>query len=137
MKKLFLSLVAVILISNISYAEKTSIFNINAKYEYESGQIVPSSGSYKQVYTLNKDNQICLLYSKNNNPQDNFKYEKQSCFPTKYVPTLNKKDYYLAFDYSKDTSSSIIQISKDFKTITLYNFNTLGQHTTIWYGTVE
>lgn len=115
-------------------SEIISIFELNALYEIQDGKITKTSGKYTHIYSLEK-NTICRLSSKNEH-YSGFDNLEKTCFDFLYVPTMLNTGYFLVLDKNTRTNA-IMQFSADFSTVTLYQFNGLDTHCTVWYGKVQ
>lgn len=111
--------------------DKIATFELNAISEVQNGKIKKSFGKVKQVYAL-QNGEIYLL--KSTNDKDDYVWTGTDKYKTDFNTTFDKQDYYIGYYDSGHWNKSVIQIDKDFKTITLYNWGGLSNHCTIWYG---
>lgn len=126
-------LILFFLISCISaYAyDKVATFELKAISEVQNGKIKKVTGNVKQTYIL-ENGTIYLV--KSINAKDDYYWTGKDEYKTGYNTTFDKQDYYIGYYDSGLWNKSVIQIDKDFKTITLYNWGGLSNHSTIWYG---
>nr|DAL34558.1 MAG TPA_asm: hypothetical protein [Caudoviricetes sp.] len=130
MKK-FLFLLCFILSVPCCASEISSTFKLKALHEIQNGEIKKTSGEYTKIYTI-EGNTICQIASQNQHYKD-LNDNNKKCFNYIYVPTLYNTGYFLVIDKGQ-YRNAIMQFSADFKTMTLFQFNELDTHCTIWHG---
>lgn len=132
MKKVSLILLCLLLTYVPCFASPVvSTFELNALYEIQDGKITKTTGKYTKIYSI-ENNNICQLSSKNEH-YEGFDDSEKTCFKYTYIPTMVNTGYFLVLDKNQKTNA-IMQFSADFKSMTLYQFNALDTHCTVWYG---
>lgn len=134
MKKMFILFCICLIPVSCFASEIASIFELNALYEIQNGKITKTSGKYTHIYSI-EQNTICRLSSENEHYKD-LKNQQKTCFNFLYVPTMSNSGYFLVFDKGTRTNA-IMQFASDFKSMTLYQFNGLDTHCTVWYGKIK
>ncbi len=131
MKQILLALMLLLLNLPVYAIDHGAIFEIKPITEIKDGKMTTSSGSYKQIYKL-KDGQIYKIYSENLKHSD-YTLADEDHFTTTLIPTLTKQDYYYG-TFSSGLSNAVITIDKNFNALTIFQFNGLDTHCTVWYG---
>lgn len=128
MKKILAIVFTLILIKNIASAE-TVTFVIEAVKEIQNGKISKASGTSIQEYEISDKEVILKRTYQKFSGWENWNYT----FKTYFFPTLLKHNYYLFVDDSGN-QYSVRQFDENFEHVTIYQFNGLGNHCTVWYG---